>query len=137
MIKPEDFKKLVDDIAAGNPVSVSIGDLVDTIKEMDLQLLISQNALELCLTNLVSVVPDLAEKVLAMSGRTEQKIKKKVAELAAGVVSQCEDSLQTYMFKAQLEAMRLMNISVDDLIAEQAAAVVVEEEDSFVPNNQD
>jgi hypothetical protein len=137
LIKPEDFKKLVDDIAAGNPVSVAVSDLVDTIKEMDLQLLISQNALELCLTNLVSVVPDLAEKVLAMSGRTEQKIKKKVAELAAGVVSQCEDSLQTYMVKAQLEAMRLMNISVDDLITEQAAAVAVEEEDSFVPNNQD
>jgi len=45
--------------------------------------------------------------------------------------------LQTYMVKAQLEAMRLLNISVDDLMAEQAASVVAEEEDGFVPNNQD
>lgn len=133
MISAEDFQKMVADEEAGLPCAFPISEILNTIKALDLQLVIAQNALELCLTNLVASIPALAEKVLAIAGRTDKKIKKKVAELAAGIVGECEDSLQTYMMKANLEAIKLLGVDLETT----EVAPVVEEEDDFVPNNID
>jgi hypothetical protein len=115
LIKPEDFQQLVQDLEENKPRNISVVELVDTIKELDMQLLIAQNALELSMVNLSTVVPDLAERVLAMCGRTDSKSKKKVAELAANAVLQCEGSVQTYLVKATLEAMKVLGINLDDI----------------------
>jgi hypothetical protein len=50
-----------------------------------------------------------------MCGRTDSKSKKKVAELAANAVLQCEGSVQTYLVKATLEAMKVLGINLDDI----------------------
>lgn len=112
MISAEDFQKVEQELATGasTVASETVESLVETIKVLDFHLAITQNAIELSLANTGNVVPDIAHKVMAMCGRTDQKMKKKVAEVAAQVVVQCEDSVQTYLAKAILEAMELSNV---------------------------
>jgi hypothetical protein len=136
LIDAEEFQKIVAAYEQGFEVTPDqVAGLIDVIQRLDLQLLIAQNGLELSLANLTNVVPDLAERVLALAGRTDNKIKKKVAELAAGTVAQCEDSVQTYLVKATLEALKLLGVEPEDLIQDEEPVHV--EEDTFVPHNHD
>jgi hypothetical protein len=50
------------------------------------------------------------EQVLAACGRTDQKTKKKIAEMAAGMVARCEESVQMYLAKALLEATSTLGL---------------------------
>ena len=119
MIKPEEFKAIVGQIEAGIVLSVEEATkLIDTIKHMDIQLIISQNALQLSMQNLSIIVPHIASDVLAKAGRTDQKIKKKIAELAAQAVANCEDSVQTYLINSSLEAVKMFNLNIDEFIAQ-------------------
>jgi len=119
MIKPEEFKAIVEQIEAGIVLSVEEATkLVDTIKHMDVQLMIAQNALQLSIQNLAIIVPHIASDVLAKAGRTDQKIKKKIAELAAQAVANCEDSVQTYLINSSLEAVKMFNLALDEFIAQ-------------------
>lgn len=128
MISGEDFQALEEQITEGVEVAQErIKDLLDTIRALDLQLLIAQNALDLTLTNLNNVVPELAQKVLSMCGRTDQKIKKKIAELSAGVVAECEGSVQSYLAKATIEALGVLGIQLPE----------PEDDDDWTPNNHD
>ena len=125
MISGEDFQKVEQELASGASTISSeiVSSLVETIKVLDLHLAIAQNSIELSLANTGNVVPDIAHKVMSICGRTDQKTKKKVAELAAQVVAQCEDSVQTYLAKAILEAMQLPEVqpeSQDDPYAGSA-----------------
>ena len=125
MISGEDFQKVEQELASGASTISSeiVSSLVETIKVLDLHLAIAQNSIELSLANTGNVVPDIAHKVMSICGRTDQKTKKKVAELAAQVVAQCEDSVQTYLAKALLEAMQLPEVqpeSQDDPYAGRA-----------------
>ena len=127
MIDAEEFQKIVAAVEEGTEVTRDqVAGLIDVIQRLDLQLLIAQNGLELSLTNLANVVPDLAERVLALAGRTDKKIKKKIAELAAGTVAQCEDSVQTYLVKATLEALNLLGIDPETLVTNEEAPTEVE-----------
>lgn len=127
MIDAEEFQKIVAAVEEGTEVTRDqVAGLIDVIQRLDLQLLIAQNGLELSLTNLANVVPDLAERVLALAGRTDKKIKKKIAELAAGTVAQCEDSVQTYLVKATLEALNLLGIDPETLVMNEEAPTDVE-----------
>jgi hypothetical protein len=127
LIDAEEFQKIVAAVEEGTEVTRDqVAGLIDVIQRLDLQLLIAQNGLELSLTNLANVVPDLAERVLALAGRTDKKIKKKIAELAAGTVAQCEDSVQTYLVKATLEALNLLGIDPETLVMNEEAPTDVE-----------
>ena len=131
MISAEDFQEIEQTIASGasTVASEKVEALIETIKVLDLHLAIAQNSVELSLANTGSVVPDLAHQVMSMCGRTDQKTKKKVAELAAQVVNQCEDSVQTYLAKAIIEAMGLSDST--------AASAEEEVGDGWVPHNHD
>ncbi len=119
MINAEEFQEIVAAVADNKDITQGqAASLIDVIHRLDLQLLIAQNGLELSLANVNVIVPDLAERVLAMSGRTDNKSKKKVAELAAGTVVKFEDSVQTYLVKATLEAMELLGIKPEDFLLE-------------------
>jgi hypothetical protein len=46
------------------------------------------------------------------------KIKKKIAELAAQAVANCEDSVQTYLINSSLEAVKMFNLALDEFISQ-------------------
>ena len=120
MLSAEEFQEIVEAVADNKTITQEQAtSLIDVIHRLDLQLLIAQNGLELSLANMTVVVPDLAERVLSASGRTDSKIKKKIAELAAGVVVQFEDSVQTYLVNATLEALQLLGITPEDIAVEE------------------
>jgi hypothetical protein len=120
MISAEEFQEIVEAVADDKVITQEQAtSLIDVIHRLDLQLLIAQNGLELSLANVNVIVPDLAERVLAASGRTDNKIKKKIAQLAAGTVVQFEDSVQTYLVNATLEALQLLGITPEDIAVEE------------------
>ena len=120
MLNAEEFQEIVEAVADNKTITQDqAASLIDVIHRLDLQLLIAQNGLELSLANVNVIVPDLAERVLAASGRTDNKIKKKIAQLAAGTVVQFEDSVQTYLVNATLEALQLLGITPEDIAVEE------------------
>ncbi len=134
MLNAEEFQEIITAVAEDKDITKEqVAGLIDVIHRLDLQLLIAQNGLELSLANVNVIVPDLAERVLAMSGRTDNKSKKKVAELAAGTVVQFQDSVQTYLVNATLEAMELLGITPENFAVEETDL----DNDLWVPHNHD
>ena len=131
MIKPEDFEKIIKSIEDGVEVTVDeVRNLIDTIRQMDLQLLIGQNALNLAIENIHVIVPTLAQQIMERCGRTDKKIKKFVSELSAQNVLQFESSVQSYVVNALMEASRMMNITLNDLVGDIQGIFGEEDEDS-------
>ncbi len=119
MIKPEEFEKIIKSVEDGVEVTIDeVRNLIDTIRQMDLQLLIGQNALNLAIENIHVIVPTLAQQVMERCGRTDKKIKKFVSELSAQNVLQFEASVQSYVVNALMEASRLLNITLNDLVGD-------------------
>ena len=141
MISAEDFEEIVEAVAANKDVTQEqVSSLIDVIRRLDLQLLIAQNGLELTLTNAHVVIPNLAERVLSLAGRTDQKIKKKVAELAAQNVIELESSVQAYLVKATIEAMNLLGINFEDEDEDEDENINITKEDPYAgeaPHNHD
>jgi hypothetical protein len=134
LLNAEEFQEIITAVAEDKDITKEqVAGLIDVIHRLDLQLLIAQNGLELSLANVNVIVPDLAERVLAMSGRTDNKSKKKVAELAAGTVVQFQDSVQTYLVNATLEAMELLGITPENFALEETDL----DNDLWVPHNHD
>jgi hypothetical protein len=134
LLNAEEFQEIITAVAEDKDITKEqVAGLIDVIHRLDLQLLIAQNGLELSLANVNVIVPDLAERVLAMSGRTDNKSKKKVAELAAGTVVQFQDSVQTYLVNATLEAMELLGITPENFAVEETDL----DNDLWVPHNHD
>jgi ribosomal protein S13 len=119
LIKPEDFEKIIKSVEDGVEITVDeVRNLIDTIRQMDLQLLIGQNALNLAIENIHVIVPTLAQQIMERCGRTDKKIKKFVSELSAQNVLQFEASVQSYVVNALMEASRLLNITLNDLVGD-------------------
>ena len=131
MIKPEEFEKIIKSVEDGVEVTVDeVRNLIDTIRQMDLQLLIGQNALNLAIENIHVIVPTLAQQIMERCGRTDKKIKKFVSELSAQNVLQFESSVQSYVVNALMEASRMMNITINDLVGDIQDIFGEEDEDS-------
>jgi hypothetical protein len=131
LIKPEEFEKIIKSVEDGVEVTIDeVRNLIDTIRQMDLQLLIGQNALNLAIENIHVIVPTLAQQVMERCGRTDKKIKKFVSELSAQNVLQFEASVQSYVVNALMEASRLLNITLNDLVGDIQDIFGEEDEDS-------
>jgi hypothetical protein len=114
---PEEFAKVAEAVAAGETVTPEQAvELISMVRRMDILTLIFQNALELMSQNTYESIPAMGEKVLQRCGRTDHKSKKAVAEQAAGLVAQCDASLQGYITTAMLEAAGLLNITIEELL---------------------
>lgn len=122
MLKPEEFSEIVTAVSNDTPITQEqAAKLVATVQRMDLQLLIGQNALHLAVENMAVTVPALAQAVMERCGRTDKKIKKKIAEMAGAAVGDFEISLQSYLANAMFEAARLLGVSIEDFIGEAVA----------------
>lgn len=124
MLSAEEFKEIADAINLDTPLtSEQARNLLGTIYELDANLVIVQNALELTLENAEQVMPAIAEKVLAMSGRTDQKAKKKAAEFSADVMARYQYATHMYLQGAFEEAevmlTKLKNGETFETITEQ------------------
>jgi hypothetical protein len=129
MLKPEEFAQIAQAVNDKEDLTYEQAiALVRTIQHMDLQLVIGQNALQLAMENINTVVPALAERVLERSGRTDKKIKKSVAEIAAEVVSSCDVSLQTYIANAIFEASRILEMTIEEFMGVEETEEETEEE---------
>jgi hypothetical protein len=90
--------------------------LIDTIQRLDLHLAIMNGALQLSTDNLSVAASAIAENVMKACGRTDSKMKKKAAEMAATAVANCENSLHAYVTTAFVDAARLMGEDIEDFI---------------------
>jgi hypothetical protein len=109
MLKPEDFKEIIDTISKEETLSKEqIQSMLTTIYELDANLVIVQYALELAVGNAVEVIPAVAEKVLSMSGRTDSKSKQKAAKYAAEVTARFELAIQMYISGASEQAAEML-----------------------------
>ena len=110
MINLEDFKTITETISKGETLSPEqINSMLVTIYELDANLVVSQYALELAIGNAQEVIPAVCEKTLSLSGRTDSKIKKKVAQYAAEVTARFEIAIQMYIAGASEQASEMLS----------------------------
>jgi hypothetical protein len=132
MLTPEEFVELKKSIEDGNPIDNETGQkILQTILEMDANIVIMQNALELGVQNAQEVIPAVAEKVLAMSGRTDGKSRKKAAKYAADVTARYQIAIQLYLAGAAEKAQELLAGGFSDSEETETA----QEADNDEPNN--
>lgn len=106
---PEQYKELVDKVAAGEQVSLEDAKLlVETVRELDAQAVIYQNAVVLCNENVNVIARALSEGVMKRCGRTGKKIERAVNKLAANALARHEMSLTLYLTGAFAEAGQLL-----------------------------
>jgi hypothetical protein len=131
MMTPEEFAGVAESVAAGNQITQEqAAELIDMVRRLDILVLIFQNSLELMAQNAYEAIPVIAEKVMQRCGRTDHKTKKSIAEQAATAVASCDNALQSYMTVAMIEAAKILNISVEELLGmpEQEAPVAEQPE---------
>jgi hypothetical protein len=117
MLSAEEYAAIVTAASNNEPVSAEqVDGLIKTVQHMDLQLVIGQNALQLAMENLETCIPAIAEKVMERCGRTDMKTKKAIAQMAGELVGQCEESVQNYVVGAMVEASRLLDIPLEELL---------------------
>lgn len=110
MINQEDFKAITEIISKGETLSPEqINSMLVTIYELDANLVVSQYALELAIGNAQEVIPAVCEKTLSLAGRTDSKIKKKVAQYAAEVTARFEIAIQMYIAGASEQASEMLS----------------------------
>lgn len=110
MLNQEDFKVITEVISKGETLtSEQINAMLTTIYELDANLVISQYALELAIGNAHEVIPAVCEKTLSLSGRTDSKIKRKVAEYAAETTARYELAIQMYLSGASEQAAEMLS----------------------------
>jgi len=127
MLTGDQYEQIANARATGEQVTdEQVDALLTTIQKLDLHLAIAQNALQLSIENITVAVPSLAESVMQSCGRTDQKMKKKVADMAASAVANCENSLHTYITSAFLEAARMLGEDIEDFIGQSFDSLVEE-----------
>jgi len=128
MMTPEEFLEISTAATDGTPLTQDQAlALVRTIQRMDLMLLIGQNALNLMVENAAETIPALSQKVVAMCGRTDNKIKRKAAELSAELFADIEMSLQTYLANAMIEGARILGVDLAELLGTELADAISED----------
>ena len=131
MISPEEFAAITDSVKEGNALTIEQSkELLQSLYEMDANLVIIQNALELTVNNSQEIIPAVAEAVLSMSGRTDKKFKAKVAKYAGEVTARFEVSVHLYLKGAFEQAEEILG----RIAAGEDVNAPVEEETSDVPS---
>ena len=128
MITPEEFKELYDKVQAdGDLEKPEVKSLVEAIIELDKQAVLLQNALVLAYDNTRVMVEALADSILQRTGRTDKKIKRAVAKIAAGALARYEIALQMFLSGALGDDPEENAQLVEDQFAIISEAATVEE----------
>lgn len=118
IMTPDQYKEIEKAVEEGTPLTQEqIDMLIKTVSRLDGTMFVFQNSLQLMAESMASAVPQLAQKVMQRCGRTDKKIKKAIAEMAAETVVSIEESIQSYMVTCMLQLAEHLSVSIEDLIA--------------------
>lgn len=118
VMTPDQYKEIEKAVEEGTPLTQEqIDMLIKTVSRLDGTMFVFQNSLQLMAESMASAVPQLAQKVMQRCGRTDKKIKKAIAEMAAETVVSIEESIQRYMVTCMLQLAEHLSVSIEDLIA--------------------
>lgn len=118
VMTPDQYKEIEKAVEEGTPLTQEqIDMLIKTVSRLDGTMFVFQNSLQLMAESMASAVPQLAQKVMQRCGRTDKKIKKAIAEMAAETVVSIEESIQSYMVTCMLQLAEHLSVSIEDLIA--------------------
>lgn len=117
MMTPEQFKNIEEKVKEGLQITAEQAKLlVDTVSRLDGTVAVFQNSLQLMADGVATAVPELANKVMQRCGRTEKKVIKSVAELAANTVMTIETAIQSYLVQCMMQLAESLGLSLDELI---------------------
>lgn len=109
MIDAERFIVLADKVKDNQVLSIEeTKELLEVIYSIDANLVIIQQALELAVANSQDACQIVASNVLSISGRTDNKAKKKAADFSARVAAGLETSIHEYLIHASEQAEEML-----------------------------
>ncbi len=115
MITAEEFKEIYDKSQNDQDISKEeVKALLDVILELDRQAIHLQQAVMLAYDNTRVVVESLAERILERTGRTDQKIRKSVAKIAAAALARYEIAIQMFLSGALADDIEQAVNSVEE-----------------------
>jgi hypothetical protein len=118
VMTPAQYTEIEKALEAGTPLTdEQVQMLVKTVSRLDGTIFVFQNSLQLMAESMAAAVPQLAQKVMARCGRTDRKVAKAIAEMAANTVVSIEESIQSYLVTCMLQIAEQLDISIEDLIA--------------------
>ena len=109
MIDAERFIVLANKVKEDEGLSIDeTKELLEVVYSIDANLVILQQALELAVANSQDACQIVASNVLSMSGRTDNKAKKKAADFSARVAAGLENAIQEYLIQASQQAEEML-----------------------------
>ena len=119
IMTPEQYSEIEESIKAGGQLTAEQAELlVGTINRLDGTVFVFQNALQMMADGVGSSVPQLAHKIMQRCGRTDMKIKKAIAEMAADTVGSITESIQQYLVACMLQLAETLNLTIEELIGQ-------------------
>jgi hypothetical protein len=117
MMTPDQFKEIEESIKSGIQITAEQARLlIDTVSRLDGPVAVFQNSLQLMADGVASAVPELANKVMQRCGRTEKKVVKSVAEMAATTIMTIESGIQSYLIQCMMQLAESLGVSLEELI---------------------
>ena len=117
MLTPEAFAEIATRAEAGEAATAEeTAALVQALRRTDFLLVVFQNALELTASNAYDLMPDLANSIMERCGRTDQKSKKSIAEMAAKAVATIDGSVQGYLTSALMQGAEVLGLTLEELL---------------------
>ncbi len=127
----EDFEAIIKAHTNGDQLTTEqVDSLINAVKRLDVLLLVFQNGLELLATNMNESIPELARMVQKRCGRTDSKITKAIAEMAATLVATQDDAIQGYIVNAIMNAAAHLDMSLEDLLGIDPTELTEQEADA-------
>jgi hypothetical protein len=109
MIDAERFIELANKVKEDTVLSIEeCKELLEVVYSIDANLVVLQQALELAVANSQDACQMVASNVLSLSGRTDNKAKKKAADYSARVAAGLEISIQEYLVYASEQAEQML-----------------------------
>jgi hypothetical protein len=132
IMTPDQYTEIEKAVEDGVALSAEqIGMLMQTINRLDATVLVFQNSLQLFAESTATAVPQLAQQIMARCGRTDGKIKKAVATMAAESVGTIEQSIQSYLVTCMLQIAQMLDVTIEELL--QTGEELVEQEEPDTP----
>jgi hypothetical protein len=120
MIDAERFIELANKVKEDTLLSLEeTKELLEVVYSIDANLVVIQQALELAVANSQDACQMVASNVLSLSGRTDNKAKKKAADYAARVAAGLEISIQEYLIYASEQAEQMLRQLAEGKTPEQ------------------
>lgn len=90
--------------------------LIDTVSRLDMMLYVFQTALQLMSDNINTIIPEMAQNIQRRCGRTDKKVTRDIAEMAATAVSVNDEKINGYIVTSFMAIAEALKIDLAELI---------------------